>query len=685
MAVKRALFCLIVASMFLAHASAQSPEPNIEDAILAAARAGDSAQIEKLILQSYERAGSFDEGAATDLLNRLVIGEDLRAFTTLLDELRETNQGKNWQPTEAALEELISKKRTTTLEALLARRLDPSRLAVAASKADPETSAWLQKRAGEVAKERAGEEALVKAAAAGDLDKIRSLLDAGVNINCVSADDWPPLARAANKGQVEAVHLLLKRGAAVDLPRLPGWDFTPLCLTKSVAIAEILKAAGANVHATLFKRDVSILTYIARWGGADMVEWMLKQGVDPQKIGDNQQTLLFGAGDGRTVQLLLDAGVDPNHVDEFGRTALENAKDASVVEKLTTAMGKTGENKKRPISGMIFGFASAAAIEAMIKSQGGLDPKDAQDALLNAAHIDKDEIARVLLANGAKANEPDFYGPNETYPMRPLALCTVHGGAKVLLEYGANPNETAGFGNLLENALENGHVEVAKLLREAGAQGLSDLAFATGIKDEAKIVELLQSPPSYTDQPAFWHKVMGAAARIGDLRTLKAALASGVPEAPGSEVRGIQAAASEGQWEAVELLLAARPKNESPDTLQGALREAAFNSHPYEQQPRKDEAFEKTVELLLKAGVSPQAEENGKNIVASAVFTRNPGGNPKVVELLVAAGADPNPPILEKVRLNEYVEQICKQNACGVPQVKTIEAVERLAGLKINR
>jgi len=52
---------------------------------------------------------------------------ELPAFTCLLDELRKTNLGKNWQPTDAALHELTVQGRKDFLEVLLARRLDLKR------------------------------------------------------------------------------------------------------------------------------------------------------------------------------------------------------------------------------------------------------------------------------------------------------------------------------------------------------------------------------------------------------------------------------------------------------------------------------------------------------------------------------------------------------------------------------
>src|SRR5258708_22974383 len=90
-------FGWLLANVWAVEPTPQTPRPKPEDSILAAARAGESATIEKLILQSHERPGSFGESSAKEMLDGLVRGDELRAFTVLLDELRKTTLGKDWQ------------------------------------------------------------------------------------------------------------------------------------------------------------------------------------------------------------------------------------------------------------------------------------------------------------------------------------------------------------------------------------------------------------------------------------------------------------------------------------------------------------------------------------------------------------------------------------------------------------
>jgi hypothetical protein len=686
--------CLLVAGSTLA--AEQKPTeaaPNFEEKLIAAAHAGDAPEIEKLIIESFERRGALDEGAAKSLLDGLVRDGELRAFQVLLSEMRETNLGKDWQPDDAVLSELVRNGRKDFIDAMLASWLNPARLESERKTADAAMAEWITQRVAEVRKQRAEHEELVAAAGKGDLETMRRLLDSGVDVNCVAEESrHTPLTLAARESQLEAVRLLLERWANVDQPKHPGWDYTPLCLTKSVEIAELLKAYGANVHAKLFRRDVSILTYMVRFGGAGIVEWMLKQGLDPKMIGDNQQNLLFDAGDPRTAEILLKAGVDPNHVDEFGGTPLQGAQKG--VAEILLAAGAKLPKGEDALAKMIGGFASADAIEAVIKAQGGIDPETAQKALISAAHSDQDELAALMLKNGAKANEPGFWGAGKDFPILPLMVCTGHGSpktARVLLEHGADPNAGERPGLLLQAAIRNGNSDVAKILRDAGAKGVSDLAFALGVKDAPKVAELLDAAPVFADDPKFWDKVLPAAARLGHAEAVQVALDKGVPLVENTVEKAesaVEAAAWEGQHEVLTTLLARRGKGDDATMLWPALWAAVWNSHPYERQ-RPAEAFEKCVELLIRAGTPLRGDKERGEIVPTAVFTRNPGGNPRVIEMLVAAGADSNPQLSadkdKPQRLSDMIEAACTQQGCSTPFARTITAVEKTARVNIKR
>jgi len=667
-----------------------SPQTNYTERILAAARAGNGVEIEKIIAESFKSAGKIGEGGATDMLDSLLESRETEAFRVLLEQLRQTNLGKNWQPNEKLLAGLVKDGRRDLLDVLLASRLELPSLEAQKKSGDAAMAAWIGRRVAETARGRAEIDELVDACKRGDTDRVLELLDAGVDINSrVNDGGFTPLSQAARVNQVGVVSLLLERGAQVDLPKYPGWDYTPLCLTSSVEVANILKNAGANIHANLFRRNTSILTYVAMFGGAPMVQWFIDQGLDPKMTGDNGQTLLFNVKDEATAEILLKAGVDPNRLDEFGRSPLQEARSAGVVRALIRGGAKLDGMKSPLLLGMIQ-MSEGEAVEAVLQAGAPHDAETMHKAMIAAAHMDNDKTTEVLLRYGAKPDEPgEWSGPDNK--MLPLEVCCIFGSvktAKVLLTHGANPNAGDKPGMMLRTAISNRYKELAKLLKEAGAKGVSDLAYAIAVDDAGKKTELLAAAPSYAEQPEFWDEVLSAAAKRGDVATVKAALEKGVPVFAGSlSEDGYASAAWEGQWEVLDFLLGKRSEKADPEELRQALWVAVWNSHPYpEQRPTAD--FEKCVRMLLDAGAPVarrkvvEGEKKDYDMVTSAVFTRYPGGNRRVIEMLVLAGADPDPEYAEGKHLSEVISQSCKEKTCSTPEQVVVDTLEKLRRLK---
>lgn len=658
-------------------ATAQQFQANL----LKAAKAGDHAEVARLLDASFGPPSMFSSDAARSMLDDLIRGGDLTTFVTMDDELHKTTYGKDWKISDVLLAGLIQAKRTDFIDALLARDLDLKQLRQLAKAADPQTAAWISRRADETEKQRGMVEDLEKAAGAGDLAAIRKLLDQGADVNGVGRDHNTPLIRAVLKNQLAAAQLLLDKGAEVDKPRFPGWDYTPLCLVESVPMAELLKKNGANVHAKLYRRNASILTYVVRFGNADLVAWFLGQGLDPKMIGDNNENLLFDLKDPRTAELLLKAGVDPNHVDKFGRTPIYSARSAEVAQVLIDHGAKV-TGFKDPILPSMIQLGSPGAVEAALKAGADHDLETLQRALIIAAHGNDPDTARVLLKYGAKVNEPGCWNKEANVYDLPLEVCAIFGNTKtaeVLLEAGADPNFGKTSGDILKTATGNGYKDLAKLLRKYGAKGVADLAFAISTNDTAEIARLLKDAPSYTASPAFWDGALTAAARVGNVKVMQAALDHGVPPVAGKS-DAYAAAAFEGQDETLALLLDARKSLHDTSPLRPALWGAVWNSHPYPKQ-RSREHFERCVRMLIDAGAI-KGDDSKEPLMDAAVFTRYPGGNETVMEMLAQAGVDANPVVdkegSRQIRLMEAVQDSYKKGYCDAPLVETLVKLNKL-------
>jgi ankyrin repeat protein len=91
---------------------------------------------------------------------------------------------------------------------------------------------------------------LMRAAREGDLDDMRSLLDAGADpMDRDMRNGWTALFHAIHTRQVDAVRLLLDRGVS---PNRPARLLTPLAMAaadRDPTIVQLLLAHGADVHA----------------------------------------------------------------------------------------------------------------------------------------------------------------------------------------------------------------------------------------------------------------------------------------------------------------------------------------------------------------------------------------------------------------------------------------------------
>jgi uncharacterized protein len=140
-----------------------------------------------------------------------------------------------------------------------------------------------------------------EASALGDVSRLAALLADDPSLaDARSSDGFTVLHLAAFFGEVEAVRILIARGAEVD-PRGSGWmTGTPLHSAASsgrTEIAVLLLEAGADpdakqsggwapLHSAAMNRDSSL------------IEELLQRGADPSAINDDGRSVLDMAQDG---------------------------------------------------------------------------------------------------------------------------------------------------------------------------------------------------------------------------------------------------------------------------------------------------------------------------------------------------------------------------------------------------
>jgi beta-lactamase regulating signal transducer with metallopeptidase domain len=125
-----------------------------------------------------------------------------------------------------------------------------------------------------------GAEELIRAAAKGDIDTARSLLDLGVDVNTVLLGDGTPLIAAACKGRMDMVDFLLDHGA--DVNRDVRGDGNPLIAAAwsgHFDVAQRLLDRGARID-DVVPGDENALIRAADEGHADIVRLLIDRGAD---------------------------------------------------------------------------------------------------------------------------------------------------------------------------------------------------------------------------------------------------------------------------------------------------------------------------------------------------------------------------------------------------------------------
>jgi ankyrin repeat protein len=230
--------------------------------------------------------------------------------------------------------------------------------------------------------------ALIYAARANSLDTVKTLLEAGADINQTSGYGWSPLLVATQNRYYKLASYLLDKGANPNLANKGGW--TPLYLAtdnrnieggdypvrqadmNDLEFIQLLLAKGADVNARMIDSTETRTVFTNQWldergataflrasqsGDLPLMKLLLAHGADPRIATNlNVTALQVAAGIGwvegitfehspeqtlEAVRLLLELGVDPNVQALTGRVALHGAahKGATEVVKLLVAHG----------------------------------------------------------------------------------------------------------------------------------------------------------------------------------------------------------------------------------------------------------------------------------------------------------------------------------------------------------
>ncbi len=324
--------------------------------------------------------------------------------------------------------------------------------------------------------------ALHRAAAAGDIEQIRSLISEGTDVNAKDEKGQTALHAAALHGQPGAAQILIAHGADLEARDKDGCSPLACATLKGNDItAELLMAKGANVN----DKDAAGNTpfhHAAIPEGSNKGRWiaimrrLLAKGADVNARNDNGQTPAHVAAKGyrdahgNAVLWLNRLGADVHAKDKAGNTPLHIAagrarnwvtddliaKGANV--KVTNVKGQTplhiaaGHRHNRGETPRIW------VVKALIAGGADVNAVDQRQwtALHEAACGGHTDIVQVLISSGADLDAQDEHGHTPAH----LALRGTHMKvADLLIEKGTSistPYLAAYLGDLTR--LQNSNV-----------------------------------------------------------------------------------------------------------------------------------------------------------------------------------------------------------------------------------
>ena len=237
---------------------------------------------------------------------------------------------------------------------------------------------------------------LIYAARSNDVESVKVLLAAGVDINQTSGYGWSPLLVATQNRYYKLGAYLLDHGANPNLTNKGGW--TPLYLATDnrniengdypvrkgdmdhLDFIKLLIDKGANVNARVKDSTETRTVFTNQW------------------LDENGATAFLRAsqsGDVTLMRLLLAHGADPNINTALGVTPLHVAAGIGWVEGITYEWGE-----KENVEAVKLLLDLGAEVNAQADT--------GRTALHGAAHKGRSAVVQMLYDHGAKLNVRDY-------------------------------------------------------------------------------------------------------------------------------------------------------------------------------------------------------------------------------------------------------------------------------------
>ncbi len=310
----------------------------------------------------------------------------------------------------------------------------------------------------------AGPSTVIDAAMAGNRDAVRTLLQAGADVNTALGDGMTALHYAATRNDAELAKMLIVAGANLKATtRLGG--YTPLLLASragNTAVLDTLVAAGADPNSATVNGTTALM-FAAASGKADAVKLLLDKGakLDVKENARGETALMFAAAAGRAevIRVLTAGGADTavttklvdlavfakeeqERFAQFLQQQGQGSRGSQSSQGSQGSAGSQGSQGSAPTAqggrggrgrqGGVAGVDRQYSYTELVGFQGGLT------AIHMAARQGSIDAVQALLDAGADINQR-----STADRITPIVIATVNGHfdlARRLLDRGADPN-----------------------------------------------------------------------------------------------------------------------------------------------------------------------------------------------------------------------------------------------------
>ncbi|XP_054060164.1 ankyrin-2 isoform X14 [Rissa tridactyla] len=347
----------------------------------------------------------------------------------------------------------------------------------------------------------------LRAARAGNLDKVVEYLKSGIDINTCNQNGLNALHLAAKEGHVGLVQELLERGSAVDSATKKG--NTALHIASLAGQAEVVKVLvkeGANINAQS-QNGFTPLYMAAQENHIEVVKYLLENGANQSTATEDGFTPLAVAlqqGHNQAVAILLEN-------DTKGKVRLPALHIAARKDDTKSAALLLQNDHNADVQSKMMVNRT---------TESGFTP------LHIAAHYGNVNVATLLLNRGAAV---DFTARNGITPLHVASKRGNTNMVKLLLDRGGQIDAKTRDGlTPLHCAARSGHDQVVELLLERGApllartkNGLSPLHMAAQGDHVECVKHLLQHKAPVDDVTLDYLTALHVAAHCGHYRVTK--------------------------------------------------------------------------------------------------------------------------------------------------------------------